>query len=636
MTRQQFDALVKEIEARYAGDRRALQRRALSWAAVGYGGFLAWIAAVAALCVGFVFLGVMAGDGGWIFFILSAVVFAVGGWWVARALWIRLRKPEGREITKAEAPRLFACLEELRAKCSSVPFHSVLITTDFNAGVTHIPRLGWLGWPRHYLLIGLPLLELLTEAEMTAALAHEFAHLSKKHGRIGHWIYRLRLSWDFLFAQYLNQPEFEGEISSRVFLRKYVSWFWPRFNAYAFVLSRSDEYEADSTAASIAGSQAMADALARIRAVSEVLEEKFWPDVWQQAVKIPEPPQDLFEQLASALRSHFQSPKPELLASGLRQITTNNDTHPCLRERLQNLGFKDGMAVARAVTAVPPAETAASRLLGSALEPVRQDLNALWRKTCAEIWRKRHARGISLDHHLKAVEQSLGSRADVETLWDKARALMDMQNEAAAEPLLREILALSPRHPRANFALGRKLLADDQAEGVAHIERAMAEDAEAIHAGCALLHDFNRLRGDAENVAAISRRIDEHEALVKASATETQMVTAADNFIPHGLKGAQLAKLVETLRGFPELERAYLGRKELKAFKDQRLFLLCIEARRKWRRFPNSAAEEEIVSRLMLMNMLPGRALIFAASGPLKDVGKKVMRVAGAVVFPAA
>src|SRR6185295_12465191 len=103
----------------------------------------------------------------------------------------------------------------------------------------------------------------------------------------------------FLFTEYLNRPQFEGEISSRALLRKYVSWFWPYFNAHAFVLSRANEYDADSVAASITGSQAMAAALGRIRAYAEVIEEKFWPELWQQAVKNPEPPSDPFEQLAS-------------------------------------------------------------------------------------------------------------------------------------------------------------------------------------------------------------------------------------------------------------------------------------------------------------------------------------------------
>jgi Zn-dependent protease with chaperone function len=633
MTRQQFDAFVTEIERQYAGNAGALQRRVLYWAAIGYAGFVAWIAVIGVLVGGLATLGIAAGTGGVVFFVFAILILLGGGWWVGRALWIRLPMPKGRKVTKEEAPKLFACLEELRAKCKSKPFQSVLITPDFNAGVVHRPRLGMLGWPRHYLLIGLPLLELLTEAEMTAVLAHEFAHLSRRHTRFGPWLYRLRLSWDFLFTEYLNRPQFEGEISSRALLRKYVNWFWPYFNAHAFVFSRANEYEADSVAASITGPQSAAAALARIRVCSEVIDEKFWPELWRQAVKTPEPPSDPFEQLATFVRTHFETPRPELLDAALRTITTNNDTHPCLRERIASLQFKEFGSLAPALVSFPASESAATSLLGPALDAIRNDLDKTWRTDCMEAWKKRHDRGISQDHHIQLVEKSLGNRMDADTLWDKARRIIDMQGDAAAEPLLRQLLGISPGHVAANFCLGRKLLADDKVEGVALIERAMSEDKEMLNQGCALLFDFHRSRGEKTQLEAIRRRIDDHEEMLKASAKEIQNVSAGDTIIAHGLDAGQLAALVQTIHAFPEVAQVYLGRKELKVLKEQKLFLLCVRAKRRWHRLPNTSAEERIVSKMTMMAALPGRTLTFAASGTFKDVAKKLMKFPGALVF---
>jgi Zn-dependent protease with chaperone function len=633
MTRQQFDTLVKEIETRYAGKPSSLQRRVLYWAAIGYAGFFTWIALIGLLASVFLILGFRAGVDGWIFSVFGLLILFGGGWWVGRALWIRLPMPKGRKVAKDDAPKLFERLEELRARCRSTPFHAVLITTDFNAAVAHRPRLGMLGWPKHYLIIGLPLLELLSEAEMAAVLAHEFAHLSRQHARLGHWIYRLRLSWDFMFTQYLNQPQFEGEISSRTLIRKYVNWFWPYFNAHAFVLSRANEYDADSVAASITGSKSIAAALARIRMFDEVIDSKFWPELWREAVKTPTPPSDPFDQLASFVRTHFQTPRPELLDRALLAITTNNDTHPCLRERLSNLDFSEPTSLAPALIALPACESAATALLGSSLESIRKDVNNAWRKDCEETWKKRYDRGISLDHRIQSVEKSLTNRLDVETLWEKARSIMDSQNDAAAEPLFRQILTLSPSHAPANFCLGRKLLADDKTEGVEHIERAISEDRSLFHEGCAQLFEFYRGRGETANVAEIRRRVDDHEAMLQAAATEIQIVTPGDKIIAHGLEADELAELIGKLRAFPDLAQVYLGRKELKVLKDQKLFVLCICARRGWHRFPNTAAEEQMVSKMTMMNPLPGRTLTFAASGPLKGVAKKLMKCPGALIF---
>ena len=84
--------------------------------------------------------------------------------------------------------------------------------------------------------------------EVRAILAHEFAHLSRAHGRFSHWIYRLRRSWEHVFQQF-SRPRAQGEVSLRPIVVKCVDYFWPRFNAHAFVLSRANEYEADALAA---------------------------------------------------------------------------------------------------------------------------------------------------------------------------------------------------------------------------------------------------------------------------------------------------------------------------------------------------------------------------------------------------
>src|SRR5436190_1858633 len=80
-----------------------------------------------------------------------------------------------------EARELTALMDELRSaiRCR---VDRVLLTADFNASVQQVPRLGLFGWSRRYLLIGLPLLEVLSREELRVVLAHEFAHLSAEHG----------------------------------------------------------------------------------------------------------------------------------------------------------------------------------------------------------------------------------------------------------------------------------------------------------------------------------------------------------------------------------------------------------------------------------------------------------------------
>src|SRR5204862_8332753 len=127
------------------------------------------------------------------------------------------------------------------------------------------PRLSLFGSCRNHLLLGRPLLESLSPAAVNGVLAHDFAPLSREHGRLTHWLYRLRRSWDRVFETNFRHPKFRGEVSLRILISKFVDWFWPRFNAHAFVFSRLTEYEADALAAQIAGKENIASALLPLR-----------------------------------------------------------------------------------------------------------------------------------------------------------------------------------------------------------------------------------------------------------------------------------------------------------------------------------------------------------------------------------
>ena len=78
------------------------------------------------------------------------LVLGIFLWMVLKALWVKLDPPEGMEVTRRDAPELFAMVGDLRRALGAPRFHHVLVTDEFNAGVVQSPRLGLFGWPRNF------------------------------------------------------------------------------------------------------------------------------------------------------------------------------------------------------------------------------------------------------------------------------------------------------------------------------------------------------------------------------------------------------------------------------------------------------------------------------------------------------
>ena len=635
MTREEFDAHVRGIERRYRGRPLALRLRLVVLAAVGYAGLLAGLVLVFALAAFFLVPAwLLPIADGWPFWFLGGCALLGGGAAVVRALWVRLAPPEGRVVTRREAPALHAALEDLRRRLGASPFHRVVVTGDCNAAVNEVPRLGVLGWPRHWLQLGLPLMESLSAAELRAVLAHEFAHLSGRHGRFAAWIYRLRRSWDQVFAR-LREPYVKSAVSLRPLLLRFIDWFWPRFNAHAFVLSRANEFEADAVAARLAGAENIASSLLRLEVHGRLLGEKFWPDLWLEANRTDTLPSDVFLRLRDTLRAPPPAQAGVWLEQAFRWTTSTADTHPCLSERLRAVARLPAGIERGEFPAWPPAlaPSAAETLLGPALEKVRGAVEARWQKDSAENWHARHGRAAALHDRLARLDTAGPAGTDADGLWDRAGVLMKLEGDAAAAPLLRQFLALRPEHAGANFCLGRHLLAESDAAGEAHLERAIETDEDCLPGACELLLVHFRRLGREDRIRATQARLDRHEAAVAASHTERLNVVAGDVFIPHTLTAEELAALRAVLAADPEIAAADLVQKQMRHFQKQRLFVLCLRLQRAWYQLPNRDREQAAVARLLPKIRLPGRKLVLAPHGGFRALAARLARLPAARIF---
>ena len=631
MTREEFDTFIRKLEVVSRQHPRLYLARIIGLVALAYGYLLLILVGSLALAVAMIVMVVYVPAT-----IKLALVglIAFGGIFlaVARGLWVRLTPPTGPELTRAQAPQLFALLDELRAALRCRPFHKVLLIGEMNAAVVQIPRLGVFGWHTNYLLLGLPLMQSLSPDEFKAVLAHEFAHSSGGHGRFGNWLYRVRRTWQQVFEQMIRQRTRFGGI-----LTKFINWFWPVFNGHAFVLARANEYEADACSVRLVGADAAASALMRLPVTDTLLNEKFWPDIFSRANQDKEPPADVMLSLNRALKNGLETSEAEKRLRQSFLLETNNaDTHPSLKDRLRAMDRLPAGIDTKDFTVTPPpvpGQSAAEMFLGAHAETVARQLSAEWRKGIAPKWAARHDQAQKLAGEIASLEQPADAPPTVEQLWQKANKLIQLHSDKEALPVIHQILALEPAHPAANFVLGRSRLEADDPAGVALIEAAMEADYELTQQGCNLLYGYYRRNGQADQIKPLQQRVDKFQEVTVLARQERAQINATNTFIPHELSPDQ----VQTLRQIVDAERdigtVAVARKQMQYFKSKPCYVIGLDLKVPAWKPRSSSADSAVLNRVLNQIKLPGHYLVFVNGKNLKGLWTKVAAVPGATLY---
>lgn len=438
-----------------------------------------------------------------------------------RSLWVSFPKPDGLHLKHEDAPTLFNLVREVEAAVQSPHVHHILLTDDFNAAVVQIPRLGFFGWQKNYLLVGLPLMRALTAEQFRAVIAHELGHLSGAHSRFAGWIYRVRQTW----TQLVMRLQQEGRYGSFIFER-FLNWYAPFFNAYSFVLARTQEYEADARAVELAGREQAAKALINLELKGRFLSEDFWPKFYRQADAQPEPPADVFTQFVSAMKHRIPNEAAhKWFLQALTIPTGHEDTHPSLADRLAAIGYSiAGVQDEIRQQLLPSDETeeqdAAQYYLSRIDNGFIEGRNRWWREQVQQVWRERNEYVQAAQKKLRKLqEKEQSQQLTLEEQWELARCLAETQGQEAALPKVHEILSVNPEHVGANFALGQILIEQNDEAGINYIERAMALEQDTVLPGCELLYFFLKEHGRDKEAEQYRIRAEQHYKATTAAAT---------------------------------------------------------------------------------------------------------------------
>lgn len=487
-----------------------------------------------------------------------------------RALFVRLPPPQGHEITRSQAPALFAAMDDMRARMRGPRFHHVLITDDVNAAVVQRPLFGLIGWPRNYLILGLPLLESMSPQEALAVVAHEYGHLAGSHSRFAAYIYRLRLSWGTI-GQF---AEHQQGWASRP-LRSLVGWYAPYSNAYTFVLARSNEYQADAASADLVGAEVAANALKRVH-LTLAHRELFMKEVIDGIGTHEQPPADLAVRWAhQAKRDPGREQAGEWLRKALERQSDLADTHPALIQRLQAL--QSGAVSEQAMPVPVDGVSAAHVWLGQHVEALRDLIQSEWRERVTQVWGQRH-QAIQKQRERLATLMAV-AEADVSQAIELIRLRMQLEPDGEHLATLQGFNAKHPDHALGLFLEGDLRLNKDDDSGLALLDRVMVLDPTAAKPACECAFAFLKKRGDEAGAEVYGDRWRAREQLEQRQAQELSKLDGSHELrSPQDLDPIERDKAVAIVRtAGSAVKHAYLARRVLPSAPDQLTYVVALE-----------------------------------------------------------
>ncbi len=534
-------------------------------------------------------------------------------WLILKALWVKIPEPEGRRLRPGEAPLLEQEINRLRLAAGAPPLAGIVIDADLNAAAASVPRLLGLAGNRHFLVLGLPLMRVMSPEEMASVIAHEFGHFGGGHGRFAGWIYRVRQSWFRL----LDALHHQQSAATGIFVR-FFNWYAPYFNAYSFVLARSNEYEADAMAARVSGAPAAARALVRVNLAAQRLHGEFWPRINQLALVQAEPPAAVYGDMVRSLAEPLAS-DADVLERALAAAPTLDDTHPVLASRLAAMGVP-------AEVPAPPAQSAAQAWLGAFADQLQDEFDQDWHRWVGGRWSEVHAGHAAARERQAALAgaQAEGTLSPAERLeW--ATLCEQLGTGGDVLPLYEEALAAAPDSAAAHWSVASLRLERGDPSGLPLAERAIALDADFEPRALQQMADFHYRRNEDAAHDAVAARLRAWHARQVRHDAERGKLGKADRYDAHDLSPEQRSALEAVLRQHGNIKKAWLVCKQVPGGGPPH-FVMVVD----WRGMVLSA--ESQLERLVAMLELPGSVYVIEKSGSGGN-GRRVIKAAGDPLF---
>lgn len=495
---------------------------------------------------------------------------------------VAIEKPTGLRLSRRHYPTLFKEIDAVRKQLRLRKIHGVWLNDELNAGAAQLSRVLRVGPLRNEILIGLPLMEAVRLDEFRGILAHELAHLSRKHGHFLVRVIGLREGWS-------EAAEPRGFFVVRLLLGRFARWYWPNLRAHLDVQGRLEEQEADRLAIAGTDANALRSGKARTTMLDHLVMDDYIESLNHQSALNEEPPSDAVSQLIEKVRGSFDDDEVyRAIVRSLADTTEAEETHPSLQESLVAMGWKShGSMVedAKAIQAMlaPAGLSASECLFPDKREALRSELDARWKVENAELWAESHQLGQGQRRTLDRIEKRLKERGELslEDAVIRAKLTHQLEGRSQAIPLFREVLQRDPRCAEASLELGLCLVKEDDVAGAVLLERAIEIEPDFAFPAAEALASFCREREDSDSAEKWTKEMLKASDKIKASEIERVELGREDTLLPHPLSAERLEELCDAFTALGGIEQVWGAQKQLEHIKQPPMIVLVVEGKRK-------------------------------------------------------
>jgi Zn-dependent protease with chaperone function len=562
----------------------------------------------------------------------AAVGSIVSALALLQSLNVHIPPPKGIPIRREDATHLHSLVEQLIAETKAPKIDSILLTAEPNAAITSRYVNGLYGKASTTLLLGLPLLQLLSPASFRALLHHEFAHSSAGHGHSAIWTERAWESWTQL-------PLIEQDMgfSARLILPPIFRWFVPKLTAYSAVLSRVHEFAADRHAQKHSSDATLDEMLVRITLVDHFMEGRFWPEIWKGARDLPRTPSEVFSRLLPLAQSVSHEDLRSWTKSAFLYRTGPLDSHPDLATRLRAAGSsvdpEEWTSTIESLAFVPTF-TAASEYFGATLACFEKELTAQWARGSFLIWEDRYKRSERNREMLGQLENCENSRKLIdEELTQRARCVWSLDGPAASEPILRSALSAYPNSADIALNLGLCLLVQDKEEGVAIVKRVITlASPQARYEGTVKMCEYLGRHGRTAEAVVFSDSMARTDTLQREIALERGNISPYGSVMSHGLDRLQIEKISSMVQTLDWVREAFFCRKPTPLSPDRPLYMLALKPCRGFL-IPAFHQGMTAFDQVAALNCYPTETRFLLLDGSHPTLEKKIRRLADSLLF---